>query len=111
MFEVYPVGNPTVLAHIWILHKILDRIAPILSGFKRICLKSKYPNRVAQIENANSSIPTVTVLYTFAKSDFKSQINSKSTDILLIPQIDRTDFIPISKTCNFEQEHIILSIW
>ena len=33
------------LAHIWIQHKILDRIAPILERIRKICLKSKYPNR------------------------------------------------------------------
>ena len=31
--------------HIWILHKMLDRIALNLEGFKMFCLKSKYPNR------------------------------------------------------------------
>ena len=46
MFKFYPVGNPILLAHIWILHKILDRIAPNLECFKKFCLKSKYPNRV-----------------------------------------------------------------
>ena len=45
MLEFYPVGNPILLAHIWILHKILDRIAPILFCFKKFYLKSKYPNR------------------------------------------------------------------
>ena len=46
MFEFYPVGNPILLAHIWILHIILDRIAPKLECFKKNCLRSKYPNRV-----------------------------------------------------------------
>ena len=49
MFEFYPVGNPILLAHIWILHKILDRIAPKLESFKKNCLKLKYPNRVGSI--------------------------------------------------------------
>ena len=45
---ICPVGNSIFLAHIWILHKILGRIWPILNCFKRICLKSKYPNRVLE---------------------------------------------------------------
>ena len=46
MFNFYPVGNAIFLAHIWILHIILDRIAPNLESFKKFCLKSKYLNRV-----------------------------------------------------------------
>ena len=44
--SICPVGNPIFLAHIWILHEILDRIASILFCFKNFYLKSKYPNRV-----------------------------------------------------------------
>ena len=40
-----------LLAHIWILHKIIGRMAPFLERFKIFCLKSKYPNR-AHIENS-----------------------------------------------------------
>ena len=34
-----------LLAHIWIPHRILDRITPFLERFKKFCLTSKYPNR------------------------------------------------------------------
>ena len=41
--KIYPVGNPILLAHIWILHNILGRIEPILFSFKIfvffLCLK------------------------------------------------------------------------
>ena len=45
MIEFYPVGNPILLVHIWILPKILGIIAPNLECFKKVYLKSKYPNR------------------------------------------------------------------
>ena len=53
MVKFYPVGNPILLAHIWILHKILDRIAPKLGSFKKFCLKSKYPNRESLEKDIN----------------------------------------------------------
>ena len=42
---ICPICICILLTHIWILHKILGRITPILYGFKKIHLKSKYPNR------------------------------------------------------------------
>ena len=45
MFQICPVGNPIFLVYIWILHTILGRIAPVLNGFKKFYLKSKYPNQ------------------------------------------------------------------
>ena len=41
-----PACISLLLAHIWILHKILGRNALFLERFKKFCLKSKYPNRV-----------------------------------------------------------------
>ena len=41
-----PACISLLLAHIWILHKILGRNALFLERFKNFCLKSKYPNRV-----------------------------------------------------------------
>ena len=44
-----PACISLLLAHIWILHKILGRNALFLERFKKFCLKSKYPNRVYNI--------------------------------------------------------------
>ena len=40
-----PVCISILLTHIWILHKILGRIAPFLERFKKFSQKSKYPSR------------------------------------------------------------------
>ena len=58
MFEFYPVGNPILLAHIWILHIIFDRIAPKLGCFKKFCLRSKYPNRDVMISGTGKIADT-----------------------------------------------------